>query len=356
MVTIKDIARTLGVSVGTVSKALNGRDDVGDELRARIIDTARELRYEPDPIARRLVTKRSRTLGVFMLDRQGFGVRRNFGWLFLDGILRGAAARDYDLVLFSNTDDTRYERSYIDICRSRRVDAAIIVGLRGDDRYLEDVLNAPIPVALIDTEVSGGTATFVSSDNKAGAALALEHLAFLGHEKVATLRAPFSYPGRLRYEAWAEFAAARGRYRDDYIRDGDFTPESGMAAAAAFASMKDMPTAIFAASDLMAIGLIRGFERLGVRVPEDVSIVGFDDIPNADLVGPALTTVAQDTLGIGQAALDAVLDELDSGSRREEILVAPRLVVRRSCAAPGGAPDFLTEGSPAASLGVRRTP
>ncbi|HOX17874.1 MAG TPA: LacI family DNA-binding transcriptional regulator [Spirochaetales bacterium] len=337
MVTIKDIARTLGVSVGTVSKALNGRDDVGDELRARIIDTARELRYEPDPIARRLVTKRSRTLGVFMLDRQGFGVRRNFGWLFLDGILHGAAEREYDLVLFSNTDDTRYERSYIDICRSRRVDAAIIVGLRGDDRYLDDVLNAPIPVALIDTEVSGGSATFVSSDNRAGAALALEHLASLGHEKVATLRAPFSYPGRLRYEAWAEFAAALGCFRDDYVRDGDFTPESGMSAAESFAAMREMPTAIFAASDLMAIGLIRGFEKRGVRVPEDISIVGFDDIPNADLVGPALTTVAQDTLGIGKAALDAVLDELDSGSRREEILVEPRLVVRQSCAAPRAA-------------------
>jgi LacI family transcriptional regulator len=339
-VTIRELARLSGVSIGTVSRALNGYADVRPETRERIMRLARELDYTPAAAARSLVTQRSHVIGVFMETGEGHpDLQHPFFHEVLGGLKQRAGLHGFDLLLFaSERPGNGYgPHSYLKRARHHAVDGVALIGLHPEDPEVRRLVRAGIPCVAFDMEIEGATTEVVTSDNVAGAEAAMRHLHSLGHRRVATITGMLeSRPGIDRLRGYRAATQALGlAYRDEYVAYGDFYAESGREAAARLLTLPEPPTAIFAASDLMAIGAVRAVAQAGLRVPEDVSVVGFDDIQLASHVNPPLTTVRQDKLGLGAAAGDALVARIAGDPDRPPLRMLPvELVVRASTAPP----------------------
>lgn len=332
-ITIKDIAKALGVSPGTISKALNNKPDIGAELKEKIRAAAVELGYIPNPIARRLVTNKSNTIGVFILDRYELSLRENYGFQFLDGIIKESDLHHYDILLFSTTNDLEYQKSYIDLCLERRVEGAIFIGLRSDDSYIEDIMNSPIPVSVIDAEAIGPNVSMVASDNRAGATAAVDYLWQLGHRKIGILNGcAGAFVSRERYEGFVQYLKERDAFNEKYVYYGDFSRESGAAAAEVIMSCADRPTALFATNDQMALGALKAFKRKGYRIPEDISLIGFDNISNSEDCDPALSTIGQNATEIGKEAIRLLLARIRQEINGTARFIETELFIRDSCA------------------------
>jgi len=338
-VTIRELARRSGVSVGTVSRALNGYTDVRPETRERIMRLASELDYTPAAAARSLVTQRSHVIGVFMETGEGHpDLQHPFFHEVLGGLKQRVGAGGFDLLLFAseNPGGGYGPHSYLKRARHHNVDGCALIGLDPTDQEVRRLVRGEIPCVAIDMELEGPRTEVVMSDNEGGAAAAVRHLFDLGHRRIATVTGMIdSRPGIDRLRGYRAAIQELGlAYRDDYVRYGDFYAESGREATAALLDLDEPPTAVFAAADLMAIGAIRATAERGLSVPEDLSIVGFDDIQLAPHVNPPLTTLRQDKLGLGAAAGDALVARIAGDPERPALRTLPvELVVRGSTAA-----------------------
>jgi LacI family transcriptional regulator len=341
-ITIRELARLSGVSVGTVSRALNGYADVRPETRERIMRLAQELDYTPAAAARSLVTQRSHVIGVFMETGEGHpDLQHPFFHEVLGGLKQRVGAHGYDLLLFaSERPGNGYgPHSYLKRARHHAVDGAALIGLDPEDPEVRRLTRAGLPCVGIDMDLEGTATEVVMSDNVSGAEAAMRHLHDLGHRRIATITGMLeSRPGIDRLRGYRAAAQALGlAYRDEYVAYGDFYAESGREQAARLLQLEDRPTAIFAAADMMAIGAVRAAAEAGLRVPEDVSIVGFDDIQLAPHINPPLTTMRQDKLGLGAAAGDALVARIAGDPGRGPLRRLPvELVVRGSTAPPAG--------------------
>jgi LacI family transcriptional regulator len=339
-VTIKELARVSGVSVGTVSRALNGYTDVRPETRERIMRLARELDYTPAAAARSLVTQRSHIIGVFMETGEGHpDLQHPFFHEVLGGLKQRVGAEGFDLLLFaSERPGGGYgPHSYLKRARHHSVDGCALIGLDTEEEEVRRLVRGEIPCVAIDMEVTGPRTEVVMSDNEAGAGTAVRHLHDLGHRRIATITGMIdSRPGIDRLRGYRAAVQELGlAYRDEYVTYGDFYAESGREATAQLLALAEPPTAIFAASDLMAIGAIRAAAEAGLHVPQDLSVIGFDDIQLAPHVNPPLTTLRQDKLGLGAAAGDALVARIAGDPERPSLRTLPvELVVRGTTAAP----------------------
>jgi LacI family transcriptional regulator len=333
------LAELSGVSVATVSRALNDYDDVSAATRKRVLKLAEELEYTPTAAARSLVTKRSYVVGVVLstgVDHPD--IQHPFFQEVLVGLKRRLGAGGYDLLLLANerAGNAFGASSYLQRCRHHRVDGVVLMGADAGDPDVQKLSRSAIPCVAVDLDLVGRRTGFVISDNARGSGLAIEHLHELGHDRIATITGPTQM--RVGMDRLVGYRQALERlglpYRDEYVRDGDFYFESGSAAMQELLSLPEPPTAVFAASDLMAAGAIRAVEQAGLSVPADIAVVGFDDIQLAAMMQPALTTVRQDKLGLGAAAAEALLRmiELD-GSPPPGITLPVELVVRASSGA-----------------------
>jgi LacI family transcriptional regulator len=341
-ITIRELARLSGVSVGTVSRALNGYADVRPETRERIMRLAHELDYTPAAAARSLVTQRSHVIGVFMETGEGHpDLQHPFFHEVLGGLKQRVGAQGFDLLLFaSERPGNGYgPHSYLKRARHHSVDGVALIGLDPEDPEVRRLTRAEVACVGIDMDLEGTNVEVVMSDNVAGAEAAVRHLHDLGHRRVATITGMLeSRPGIDRLRGYRAAAQALGLgYRDEYVAYGDFYAESGRELTARLLALPEPPTAIFAAADMMAIGAIRAVAEAGLRVPEDISIVGFDDIQLAPHVNPPLTTIRQDKLGLGGAAGDALVARIAGDPGRSPLHQLPvELVVRGSTAPPAG--------------------
>ena len=339
-VTIKELARASGVSVGTVSRALNGYTDVRPETRERIMRLARELDYTPAAAARSLVTQRSHIIGVFMETGEGHpDLQHPFFHEVLGGLKQRVGAGGFDLLLFaSERPGNGYgPHSYLKRARHHSVDGCALIGLEPDDPEVRRLARAGIPLVGIDMDLDGPAVEVVMSDSEGGAAAAVRHLHALGHRRIATITGMLdSRPGADRLRGYRAAVQSEGlAFRDDYVTYGDFYAESGREATERLLELPERPSAIFAASDLMAIGAIRAAAEVGLRVPEDLSIVGFDDIQLAPHVNPPLTTMRQDKLGLGSAAGEALIARVAGDTDRSPLrTLEVELIVRGSTAPP----------------------
>jgi LacI family transcriptional regulator len=339
-VTIRELARRSGVSVGTVSRALNGYTDVRPETRERIMRLASELDYTPAAAARSLVTQRTHVIGVFMETGEGHpDLQHPFFHEVLGGLKQRVGAEGFDLLLFaSERPGGGYgPHSYLKRARHHSVDACALIGLDPTDQEVQRLVRGEIPCVAIDMELEGPRTEVVMSDNEAGAAVAVRHLHELGHRRIATITGMIeSRPGIDRLRGYRSAIKQYGlAYRDEYVRYGDFYAESGREATDALLDLDEAPTAIFAAADLMAIGAIRAAAERGLSVPGDLSVIGFDDIQLAPHTNPPLTTLRQDKLGLGAAAGDALVARIAGDPDRPPLRTLPvELVVRGTTAAP----------------------
>jgi LacI family transcriptional regulator len=340
---IRELARLSGVSVGTVSRALNGYTDVRPETRERITRLARELDYTPAAAARTLVTRRSHVIGVFLETGEGHpDLHHPFFHEVLVGLKGCIGSEGYDLLLFaSERPGNGYgDHSYLKRCRHHNVDGVALMGVNAEDEELRRLLRADLPCLGVDVELAGACTGYVMSDNVLGAGIAVRHLHDLGHRRIATITGPLdTKPAVDRLRGYREACQDLGLgYRDEYVAYGDYYFETGHEAAQRVLALDEPPSAIFAASDMMAIGVIKAAAEAGLTVPGDLSVVGFDDIQLARHVHPPLTTLAQDKTGLGVEAARALLRQIEGADMAGPVTLPVELVIRGSTAAPGDRP------------------
>lgn len=334
LVTIKDVARTAGVSVATVSRVSNDSHRVREGTRTRVQEVARRLGYTPHAAARSLSTRRTHTIGVLLPDLYG-----EFFSEIIRGIDQTARAQGYHLLLASARNDGDAFQAALHAMRGR-VDALIVMAPELDGDVRQWLLPERLPVMLLNGAPSDAPFGSLAIANYDGVLAMVRHLAGLGHRRIAIIRGAagnFDAAERLRgYRA----ALSEARLAADPSLEfpGDFSEAAGHAAAQRILALAHRPTAVFAANDCMAIGAMSAFRDAGLRVPEDIALGGFDDIPMARYVDPALTSVHVDICALGERAaaglLAALREPADRHPRRETLPTT--LVVRRSCGAQRG--------------------
>lgn len=329
--TIKDVARAAGVSVATVSRALNGAENVLPDTRERIASVARELRYSPSGAARSLITRRTDTIGALLPDLHG-----EFFSELIRGIDQAARARGLHLLLSSSHDDADEAAAALRAMNGR-VDGLIVMSPHADEDFLSQNLPPALPAVLLNSGVREARQRAFAVDNFGGARAMTAHLVGTGRRRIAFLGGPASnFEARERERGYRAGLPAGARPR---LLEGDFSEAAGERAGAALLALPaaERPDAVFAANDIMAIGLLGALQAGGVRVPADIALAGFDDIPVARYVSPPLTTMHVPIAALGSQALDALADALDAPQTPDthSTVMPVQLVVRRSC---GGAP------------------
>ncbi|WP_349409634.1 LacI family DNA-binding transcriptional regulator [Pseudalkalibacillus sp. SCS-8] len=332
MATIKDIAKSAGVSVTTVSRALNGYSDVSEKTRAKIKQIANELSYSPNGVARSLVMNRTHTIGLLVSELNRQGSKDNFTFEILCGINDFSSKSGYDLVLFSTSSAEQKLKTYTQLCRERQVDGVILQGIKTDDPYLEEVLESDIPCVLIDIPIRHDRVGSITTDNRYGAKSATEHLIQLKHRNIAMINGhgqAFVSQERLTgYKNALDNASIP--YKDEWVINGQF--DEDIAKEKTIELLKKYPeiTAIFCASDLMALGVLRAAKELELNVPTDLSVAGYDDIILANYATPSLTTVSQDIYQMGYEAASLLVDMLDRQSSPQQRILPTKLIKRES--------------------------
>jgi LacI family transcriptional regulator, galactose operon repressor len=336
--TIREVAELSGVSVSTVSRVFNGYGDVSAATRERVRAAARSLDYAPSAAARTLVRRRSQLIGVVLFTgREHPDIGHPFFQDVLVGVKHGIGSRGYDVLLFATEQPGSGgdgAHSYLRRARHHHVDGIVLMGVDRADPEVARLLEAGIPLIGVDLDVAGAKATHVASDNVGGARLAVRHLHGLGHRRIATIAGPQdSKPGADRLVGFrAELHALGLETRPEYEEIGDFYTESGERAMQSLLALPEPPTAVFAAADLMAVGAMKAAREAGLRVPDDLAVVGFDDIQLASLLDPSLTTIRQDKVGVGRAAARALVEQIENPEATPAALTLPvELVVRSSC-------------------------
>lgn len=324
--TIKDVARVAGVSVATVSRALNGAENVLPHTRQRIVEVARELRYSPSGAARSLITRRTDTIGALLPDLHG-----EFFSELIRGIDQAARARGLHLLLSSSHDDANEAAAALRAMNGR-VDGLIVMSPHADDDFLSQNLPPALPAVLLNSGVRGASQRVFAVDNFGGARAMTEHLVRSGRRRIAFLGGPqANFEARERERGYRAGLAVGA---EAWLLEGDFSETGGQRAAAELLALPagQRPDAVFAANDIMAIGLLGALQAGGVRLPEDIALAGFDDIPIARYVSPALTTMHVPIAALGGQALDALADTLERNATDAGATVMPvQLVVRQSC-------------------------
>lgn len=336
--TIREVAERLGVSIATVSRVLNEYPDVAPATREKVLAAIREQDFSPNPAARSLVTGRTATLGVVLETGAGHpDLQHPFFQEVLVGLKKAVGALGYDLLLFSrsagNLSGAGDGHRYLTRIRYHHVDGVILMGADQADPGIAEVLRSGVPCMAVDLDVQGDRAGYVTSDNVGGAAMAVRHLHDLGHRRIALIGGPTeTRPGADRLLGYrAELGRLGLPDRPEYVREGDFYPESGHAGMSSLLDLPDPPTAVFAAGDLMAAGAMQAIGDRGLGSPGDVAVVGFDDIQIAPLLHPALSTIRQDKHGLGTAAGTALVRLIEDPDRKAEVITLPvELVVRDS--------------------------
>jgi DNA-binding LacI/PurR family transcriptional regulator len=353
--TVKEVAAECGVSAATVSNAYNRPDQLSPELRERVFEAARKIGYAgPDPVARGLRRGRSGAVGVLYADRLSYAFADPAAVMFLEGV--SAAAEEAALGLLLVPAPLREARDRASVGEAA-VDGFVIYCLAEDDPVLDAVLERRLPVVLVE-QPSREEAPSVETDDVSGARAAAEHLLGLGHERLGVVsfelgrdasgglaglerrrRATYR-PSRLRLEGYAAAVEDAGLSWADVpvYEAAENTPEQGRIAAEVLLSREPRPTAILALSDQLALGVFEAAKKLGLSIPGDLSVVGFDDVPEASRTEPALTTVYQPHVEKGLIAGRMLVAQLRGEEPRSPEPLPTRLVVRGSTAPPKAPP------------------
>lgn len=323
-----DVARLAGVSQQTVSRVLNGSTNVRPEIRQSVEEAVRQLRYRRNTAARALVTSRSMTLGVICYGLDYYGPS-----LALFGIEESARKAGYTTTLVTVSDTQLHSMSAaMNHLIVNSVDGVIVVapikGVQGAIAALSDGL----PVVTFEPAAEHGR-TSVALDEELGARLATRHLLELGHDTVWQVRGDPGWTGTdVRIRGWQSELAAAKRVAPEPL-PGDWTSASGYAAGLEIAKNREI-TAVFVANDHMAMGVLSALREQGVSCPDEVSVVGFDDVPDSRYYQPALTTVRMDFREMGRKCVDRILDLIGGAEPSELAKIQPALVVRDSAAPP----------------------
>jgi LacI family transcriptional regulator len=328
LIKIKDVAEAAGVSPATVSRVLNGTGKVSADRAERVREVVAKLGYQPFSPARALRRQATDVWAVIVAD-----IENPFFTLIVRGIEDGAQKRGFRVMLCNSDEDLQKEAAYIDVALAERMGGVVIAAASAKQSQIGPLLERGVPVVAIDRRPAGQAIDCVLVDNELGAVQATQHLIDAGAQRVACITGPQRVStANERLAGYRKALEAAGRAVDPalVIRE-DFRPRGGYDATQALHRLAEPPDALFVANNLMTVGALRALRDLGVRVPEDCFVVGFDDAPWAALVQPPLTVVSQPAYEIGKIAAE-LLFEARENPRREprEILLQPELIVRES--------------------------
>jgi LacI family transcriptional regulator len=331
--TIEQIAELAAVSRSTVSRVLNDHRSVRPDVRARVQHIIQEQRYSPRAAARSLASRRSNAIGL-LIPRSAMAIFADpFFPYVIQGITETCTDRGYFIMLSMVTHE-REQDFYERVLRGHHVDGLIMLSSDIDDPILPQLIRDEIPLVLIGRHPYLHEVSSVDVDNREGAAQAVRHLIELGHTRIAAITGPqYMAVAMDRRDGYKQaLAAAAMPIRPELIVESDFTQPGGYRAMQTLLEAVPRPTAVFVGSDPMAVGAVRAMQEQGLRVPEDVAIASFDDLPLATLVTPSLTTVHQPVYELGAAAVDVLLNRLDlpANAPPSQLRLQTHLVVRQS--------------------------
>jgi LacI family transcriptional regulator len=327
--TIKDVAREAGVSVATVSRVFNNSTLVVDGTRTKVVHIANQLRYSPDPIARSLSRNRTDAVGLLLPDLHGE---------FFSEVIRGVdqvVQANKKHLLVSSSHNERDEIEAALRMMHGRVDGIIIMSPGIDAETLLQNVSKNLPVVLLNCYVQDSQFDTINIDNDGGAYQSVQHLISHNHTRIAIIKGTENnYDSSLRLKGYRQALLDNNiPLRPAYELNGDFTEAAGAVAAKAIVAMQERPTAVFAANDAMAIGAIGALRELGIRIPDDIAIAGFDDIPIAHSIMPGLTSVHTSISELGMLAMNRLMMAIEKKEehQRQQTIIRTTLVIRESC-------------------------
>lgn len=331
-VRMKDIARDLNVSVVTVSKVLRNHGDISPATRKRVLERVKELGYQPNWVARSLVTRRTYLIGLVVPD-----LMHSFFAEVAKGVARTIQSRGYHLMISNSEENPDLEAREVELLMARRVDGLLLASSRppGDTAPLRRIREQHFPAVLLDRRLPGLRLSYVGVDDEEVGRLATGHLIARGCRRVAHIQGPGISTGLGRLAGYRKTLQAHGvKLRDSYIVSGGFSVDTGYEAMRRLLAVDPPPDGVFCWNDPVAAGAMKAALEAGLRIPQDVAVVGAGNVHYSGLFRVPLTTVDQNASLIGEKAAQLLLDLIESKESRnpQEILLAPKLVVRASTA------------------------
>lgn len=335
MIRIKDVAQRAGVSTATISRVMSGNAYVNPELRERVLAVVREMNYSPNGIARSMSRRKTHTLGLVVSD-----VTNPFFTSVARGVEDAGQASGYSVVLCNTDENPDKERTYLSVLRENRVDGILLAVSSSDVEHVDRLLHAGTKLVLIDRVAPGISVPSVLVDNVGAMREAVEYLLDLGHRRIGIVTGNTAVTTALERVQGYESALDRAGIAHDpaLIFSSDFTEPGGHDAGFRLSTMPDPPTAVICSNNQMTTGLLIALRERGVHIPEDISIIGFDDLPYFSLLDHPLTAVAQPMYEMGRRACELLLqmlsDEDETIPPETQIRLPTHLVVRDSCREP----------------------
>ena len=332
--TMKDLASNLGLSVSVVSRVLNGKADeyrISEKTQQTVHEAAKEYGFSINQLARSLRLQKTSTIGLLIPD-----ISNTFFSLIARAVESAARQRGYSIILCDTENDTELEKKALALLQDRSVDGLLIAPVSEESNHIQALMDLGKPVVLVDRFFDGLPIPYVSSDNFQGAYEGVMYLIEQGHKDIGYIQGiPDSKPNLERLRGYTQaMSEHRLSIKLDWILGNRFEEQDGYESAMIVLQQDTRPTALFATSAVGALGVMRACLELNLRIPEDVSIIGFDEYPYAPLLSPPLTTIAQSTQSIGEVASHVLLDWLDSGDAPIDSahILETQLVIRDSVA------------------------
>ncbi len=330
MTTISDVAKRAGVSPVTVSRVINDLGNVSPSTRERVGQAIEELGYVPSGAAQSLRSKRTRSLALIVPD-----IQNSFWTTVARGVEDAAQSKGYSVFLCNTDENPAKQLRYLDVVISQRADGVIIAPYDADARHLARLRDRGIPVVVIDRHIEGWDTDTVNSDSISGARALVRHLIDLGHRRIAVISGPTSTSTAADRVLGYRIALAEAGIMVDegLIKFGEFRAVAGERLTHEVLDAGPQPTAIFAANNVIAMGVIAALEKRGLRVPHDIALVCFDDLPNTSLIFPFFTVAAQPVYEVGVNAAQLLLSRLEADAplQPRHVILPTRLIIRHSC-------------------------
>ncbi|MCW3489413.1 LacI family DNA-binding transcriptional regulator [Dethiobacter alkaliphilus] len=329
-ITTKDVAKKAGVSQATVSRVLNNYHYVGEKTRRKVTEAIAELGYQPNEIARSMALQKTSTLGLIVPD-----LTNPFYSEISKSIISRAKEFKYNVIVCNSDNSKALQDFYIDFLQQKRVDGIIMASVALEDENVEKMVRSGFPCIFCNRRLAMKTANFVSSDNKKGAKLAINHLLEKGHRKIAFISGPQTFSTAVeRFAGYKEALKEQGvPIVAQFVRQGNYDKESGYHVTKELLALPERPTAIFASNDVMALSSMEAILDAGLQIPEDIALVGYDDIDMSGHRRIELTTVAQQKDEVGRLAVDKLIETIKGGTDKPyHVFLEPKLIIRNTTA------------------------
>jgi len=327
--TIKDVAKLAEVHPSTVSRVINDDSRISEKTKNKVLLIIKKLGYTPNAIARGLKIKRTYTLGMLIPD-----ITNPFFAEIARGVEDTANKNNYNVILCNTDDKLKKERTYLEILKGKRVDGLILGTAHIKDKSILELEKKKFPYILVSRNIEKLNKNCIIIDDIEGGMMATEYLINLGYRRIAHITGPLKTRSALNRLKGYKLALKKYniKYMDELVEEGDFRIKGGYQAMKKFLKLLDLPRAIFAANDLLALGAMQAIQKKNLHIPEDFSVVGFNDIKLASFVYPTLTTIRQPMLEMGELAVKMLLRIIEEGEfNQRKILLKSKLIIRESC-------------------------